>query len=194
MRRIVIGSKLAASRTIVGRRLADLGVETRPSPPRARRASPASAMTRSVGSSLRRTPSSVRSSSPGCRAADDDPALRQRRAVEDVQRASEGVHDVVRHVDDVRDRAHPGSRQPRTQPHRRRRDRDAGEDAADVARAAIEVLDAYVHLLRARDGRVLTGERLAARRRTAPPPRARGRRRRAGRRGSSSGSPRAPRP
>ena len=137
-------------------------------------------------------PSSVRSSSPGGRAADDDAPAGELRAVERVQRAPVDVHDVVRHVDDVRDRPHPGRVQARAQPHRRRADGDVPEDAADVARAAVEVVDRDVDPLRMHDRRVVDGRPAAARRRRAPRPRARARPSRAGRRGSSSASRRAP--
>ena len=72
----------------------------------------------------------------GARAADDDAPAGELRAVEGMQRAALHVHDVVRHVDDVRDRAHLGEMEPRAQPLRRRADRDVAEHAADVARAA----------------------------------------------------------
>ena len=65
--------------------------------------------------------------------------------VERVQRAAEREHHVVRHVDDVRDRPHPGRREPRLHPGRRRADRDVAEGATEVARAALEVLDTDVH-------------------------------------------------
>ena len=65
------------------------------------------------------------------------------------------MHDVVRHVDDVRDRAHLGEEEARAQPLRRRADRDVAEDAADVARAAAEVLDRDVDLLGVDDGRIV---------------------------------------
>ena len=84
---------------------------------------------------------------PRLRAADDDPALREERAVERVQRRAEREHDVVRDVDDVRDRAHAGGEEPRLQPGRRRADAGVAEDPADVARAALEVLDADVDRL-----------------------------------------------
>ena len=89
------------------------------------------------------------------RAADDDTAVRELRPVERVQRAAPDVHDVVRHVDDVRDRAHVGEEETRAEPLRRRADRDVAEDAADVARAAVEVVDRDVDDLRVHDGRVL---------------------------------------
>jgi hypothetical protein len=44
----------------------------------------------------------------GARAADEDAAARELRPVEGVERAAVDVHDVVRHVDDVRDGAHAG--------------------------------------------------------------------------------------
>ena len=84
----------------------------------------------------RRVPSSVRISSPARARRTDDAAAVELRAVERVQRASVDVHDVVRDVDDVRDRPHPGCVQAGPQPHRRRADGDVPEDAADVARAA----------------------------------------------------------
>ena len=100
-----------------------------------------SAISRSARSSLRATPSSVRSSSPGVRAADDDPRGGQLVGVEGVERAAEREHDVVGHVDDVRDRPLPGGREPRPQPGRRRRDRDVAEEPADVDGAALGVVD-----------------------------------------------------
>ena len=59
----------------------------------------------------------------GPRMPNDDAPSGELRAVECVQRAPVHVHDVVRHVDDVRDRSHPGGMEPRSQPHRRRPDR-----------------------------------------------------------------------
>jgi hypothetical protein len=64
-----------------------------------------------------------------------------------VQRAAVDVHHVVRHVDDVRDRAHLREEEPRSEPLRRRADRDVAEEAADVARAPLEVLDSDIDLL-----------------------------------------------
>ena len=61
-----------------------------------------------------------------------------------MQRRAEREHDVVRHVDDVRDRSHPRCEQARLQPDRARPRRRAAEDPADVARAGREVLDAHV--------------------------------------------------
>ena len=111
----------------------------------------ASAITSSSDVSLRSVPSSVRIVSPVARAADDDPALGELRVVERVQRVAEREHDVVRHVDDVRDRAHPRAEQPRLQPGRRLADANVAEEPADVARAPLEVLDADVDRLVARD-------------------------------------------
>ena len=85
------------------------------------------------------------------RAADDDAALRELRVVERVQRVAEREHHVVRHVDDVRDRPHAGADQARLQPARRLADRDVAEQPPDVARAALQVVDADVHRLVARD-------------------------------------------
>ena len=83
----------------------------------------------------------------GARATDDDAAVRELRAVERMERAAPDVHDVVRDVDDVRDRAHVGEEETRPQPLRRRADHDVPEHAADVARAAVEVLDGDVDVL-----------------------------------------------
>ncbi len=91
--------------------------------------------------------------------ADDDPLLREQRDVEEVQRRAEREHDVVRRVDDVRDRPHAGGQQARFQPGRARLDARAAKDAADVARAGVEILDANVHLL------VAVPRRIAPRRR-----------------------------
>ena len=84
---------------------------------------------------------------------------RELRPVEGVERAAEREHHVVRHVDDVRDRAHARADQPRLQPRRRGADRGADERAADVARAALEVVDANVDLF------VAVARRIGARRR-----------------------------
>ena len=72
-----------------------------------------------------------------------------------MQRAAPDVHDVVRHVDDVRDRPHLREEEARAQPLRRRADRDVAKDAADVARAATEVLDRDVDLLAVDDGGIV---------------------------------------
>ena len=84
------------------------------------------------------------------RAADDDPAAGELRAVERMERAPPHVHDVVRHVDDVRDRPHAREMEPAAEPLRGRPELDAAEHAADVARAALEVLDPDVDGLGAR--------------------------------------------
>ena len=76
--------------------------------------------------------------------ADDDAAAGERVEVERMQRVAEAEHDVVRHVDDVRDRAHACVADARLQPQRRRADRDVAEQAPDVARAAVRVVDADV--------------------------------------------------
>ncbi len=77
----------------------------------------------------------------------DDAAARQRVEVEDVERVPERMHDVVRHVDDVRDRAHARGHEARPQPGWRRFHAHVAEEAADVARAAFEVLDRHVDRL-----------------------------------------------
>ena len=58
-----------------------------------------------------------------------------------MERAAEREHDVVRDVDDVRDRPHAGVPQARLEPRRRLAERDVAEDAADEAEAALRVLD-----------------------------------------------------
>jgi hypothetical protein len=75
------------------------------------------------------------------RAPDHDAAIDEGVQVEGVQRAAEGQHHVVGHVDDVRDRAHARGLEPRAQPDRRGRHRDVAEDAADVAWAGLAILD-----------------------------------------------------
>ena len=89
----------------------------------------------------------MRSSSPLLRSADDDPRLRQSRVVERVERIPEREHDVVRHVDDIRDRPHAGVAEPRPQPRWRRPDHDVPKEAADVAGGPVEVLDPDVEAL-----------------------------------------------
>ena len=88
-------------------------------------------------------------------AAHDDSSLRKPGAIEHVQRAAPDVHHVVRHVDDVRDRAHVGQMEPRAQPLRRGADLDVPKHAADVTRAAFEVLDPDVHGFLVDDERIL---------------------------------------
>ena len=102
-------------------------------------------MRRSVGSSLRSSPSSVRISSPGRARRTTTRLSASVDEVEGVQWVAEREHDVVRHVDDVRDRAHPGRREPSAHPGRRGADLDVAEEAADVARAALQILDPDVH-------------------------------------------------
>ena len=81
------------------------------------------------------------------RAPDADDTAVQRLVVERVQRAAERDHHVVRHVDDVRDRAHAGREDARSQPHRRRADAHVAEEAGEIARAAVPVLDVDGDLL-----------------------------------------------
>ena len=153
------GSKLAASRSTS---LVE-SVTSLSSPPmiaaRATARSP-SVIRRSAGSTERSVPSSVRTSSPARAWRTTILPSGELRAVERVQRASPDVHDVVRHVDDVRDRAHVGEMQPRAQPLRRRADRDLPEDARDVARARVEVVDRDVHVFRLDDRRILGAGRM----------------------------------
>ncbi len=140
LRRIPTGSKFAASsRTDVV--VSATSVSSPPMIPASAIARSPSAITRSSVVSVRSVPSSVRISSAAPGATDDDAAA-ERVEVERVQRAAEREHHVVRHVDDVRDRAHPGGAQPRLQPDRRRADPHVAEAPADVARAALEVVDA----------------------------------------------------
>ena len=85
---------------------------------------------------------------PLLRPPDQDPAAGELRAVEGVERAAPHVHDVVRHVDDVGDRAHAREVEARTEPLGRRPDRNAAEPAGDVPRAAAEVVDPDLEGLR----------------------------------------------
>ena len=77
----------------------------------------------------------------------EDAPAREKAPVERVERAAPHMHDVVRHVDDVRDGAHPCEMEPAPQPLGRRADADVTERPADVARAAQEVLDRDVEPL-----------------------------------------------
>ena len=122
----------------------------------------------------------------GVRATNDDASTGELRPVEGVQRAAPDVHHVVRHVDDVGDRPHLGEEEPRPQPLRRRADRDVAKDAADVARAAAEVLDRDVDLLGIDDRRIVGLGRMELPAERALRSRARPRPSRAGRRGSPS--------
>ena len=79
------------------------------------------------------------------RPANDDSFATEPLEVEGVQRVSERMHDVVRHIDDVRDRANAGADEPRLQPGRRRSDSHVAEEPADVPRAPLEILDRDVH-------------------------------------------------
>ena len=108
-RRIPIGSKFAASSRTLVVASADLGVGP-PMIPASATGRTASAITRSVGSSLRRLPSSVTISSPSRARRTTMRPSRKLVVVERVQRAAEREHHVVRHVDDVRDRAQPRPR------------------------------------------------------------------------------------
>ena len=83
------------------------------------------------------------------RAADDDAAPVELGPVEGVKRAAVHVHDVVRHVDDVRDRIQPDGLQALLQPQRRGADLHVQQHAPKVARAECGVL----HLHRRQRGR-----------------------------------------
>ena len=83
------------------------------------------------------------------RPAHHDLPAAERVEVEGMERVADGEHDVVGHVDDVGDRPHARSRDARLQPRRRGRDGDVREEPADVARAALVVLDRHVGRLRA---------------------------------------------
>ena len=72
--------------------------------------------------------------------AHDDRAL-QAVGVEGVQRVAEFEHDVVRHVDDVVDRALTGGAQALLHPARRGPHAHALDDGGDVARAQLRVVD-----------------------------------------------------
>jgi len=94
------------------------------------------------------------------RAADDDASPGEPGLVERVQGAPQRQHHVVRHVDHVRDRPHARAEQPCLEPRRRLADRHGAEQPADVARAALQILDADVDPLGARLLRVPTRQRL----------------------------------
>ena len=105
VRSIWLRVKLAASSTTVRRALADLGVGAAHDAADALRALGVGDHEHR-GSSSRSCPSSVRSVSPARARRAVRRAPRDARVVVGVQRAAEVVHDVVRDVDDVRDRAH----------------------------------------------------------------------------------------
>ena len=152
--RIPIGSKFAASSSSVGGLVGDLGVE--PAHDRGERHRPLAVRDEEIGRQEHALGAVERPQRLALvRAADDDPAAGELRAVERVQRAPPHVHDVVRHVDDVRDRPHAREMEARAEPLRRRADPHVAEAAPDVPRAAAEVLDGDVDGLRARDGRIL---------------------------------------
>jgi len=71
----------------------------------------------------------------------------QRVEVEDVQLVAEREHHVVRHVDDVRDRAHARRAQSSFQPDGRLLELDVAKEAPDVAGAADRILDSDVDRL-----------------------------------------------
>ena len=83
----------------------------------------------------------------GPRTPDDDLSARERLDVEGVERVPQCEHDVVRRVDDVRDRAHARVEQARLQPDRRLADLHVAEEPPDVAGTALEVVDRDVDRL-----------------------------------------------
>ena len=180
--RIPSGSKFAAS----SRTSVVVSETSLSSPPmiaaRATARSP-SAMTSSASSSRRSTPSRVRSSSPG-RARRT--TIRPPESLGCGRTRAMGcphVHHVVRHVDDVRDRAHVGEVKARPAATAGRARSHVAEGAADVARATREVLHGDVDGLRVDDRRILDLRGDGGRRRGAQPPPGRSRPSRAGRRG-----------
>ena len=148
VRKIVFGSKFAASSRISVVVFPDLGLFAAHDPRERDRA-------RCVGDQqvvwLELTVDTVERAEllAGRGAAYDDPPLGELGVVERVQRVAEREHHVVRHVHDVRDRTHPRGEQPRLEPQRRWCDRDVAEEPADVARATLEVLDLDVDRLSA---------------------------------------------
>ncbi len=143
LRRMPTGSKLAASRRTfaVSSRTS---VSSPPMIPAKAIAPSASAMTRSLRVELPRVPVEGGELLALARPAHHDLPPRERVEVEGMQRVAEREHDVVGHVDDVGDRPHARSGEARLQPRRRGRDGDVREEPADVARAALVVLDAHV--------------------------------------------------
>ena len=142
----------------------------------------ASAITRSDGSSLRTRAVERAQLLALLRAAHDDAAAVQRVEVEHVQRAAEREHDVVRHVDDVRDRAHTREAQPRLEPDRAtRRSGRRGTGGRCSAGSPLGPRPAR-RPARRRCAEARSDRAARARRRRAPPPRARSRRPRADRR------------
>ena len=72
-------------------------------------------------------------------------------------RIAEREHHVVGDVDDVRDRAHPGARQPRLQPCGRLAEPHVAEEPADVPRARVEILDLDCDRVATAQKRLLAG-------------------------------------
>ena len=111
----------------------------------------ASAIIRSTGRGGARRRRASASSRPGARAGRRSP--RPRGVVEGVQRVAEPEHDVVRHVDDVRDRPHAGGGQA-SLIQRRRADAHVAEHAGRCSAGSLVVLDGHVYRLVARERRV----------------------------------------
>ena len=120
------------------------------------------------------------------RTANDDAPAGERVEIEDVQWIAERVHDVVRHVDDVRDRPHARRHEPRLEPERRGRDharRGRGARCSAGSPRSPRSSRRQARPLRARDP--CPAEARAPGRR-APRPRGRCRRRTGDRAGSAS--------
>ena len=145
LRATVTGSKCAASMSR-SRVSAPTSVSAPPiTPAMATARSPATVGDEEVGG-VERAVDVVQRRDPLARAgaADDDRRL-EGGQVERVQRLAEAEHDVVRHVDRQRDRAHPRLGQAHRHPARRgRRDVDAAHDAGDVPVAAVATPDGGV--------------------------------------------------
>ena len=148
-RRAARSSRPRAGRSVVA---SPTSVSSPPMIPASATGVRASAITRSAGSSLRSSPSSVRIFSPGARAADDDAALVElgrgrTRAAGCRARASRSWSRRRRSRSGACRRA---TRRAFSQT-RRRADRDVPEEPADVARAALEILDLDRRPARRRD-------------------------------------------
>ena len=92
--------------------------------------------------------------SPGARPADDDPAVVDGRAVEDVDRLAELDHHVVRGIDHVADRSLAGRHQAHLDPVRRRPDPDTAHPARDEPRTEVRIGDLHLEPLGGRSSRL----------------------------------------
>ncbi len=151
-------------------------------------------MTRSLGIELARRAVERRAPPrPGCARRTTTFPPRERVEVEGVQRVAEGEHDVVRHVDDVGDRAHPGRREARLEPQRATaRSRRRGRAARCSAGSPPSPRSRRPTVSSARLARVPPRRRRELPVRRARRPRARSRRPTGSRAGSASSRSRAP--